>query len=477
MQAARQQLGTLPSPKGAGDREDQAALAAFYGDRARPVWTSTDGLTERAKQAIGEIGKADDWGLKASAFDLPAIAEGNRSTESLADIEIKLGLAVLKYARHARGGRLDPPSVSRRFDQRPRIYDPRSVLMAIASAETADAYLRGLHPKHEQFGRLQQALAAARAGSAGNAGAVQRLIANMERWRWMPDDLGDFHVWDSVPEQMTRVVDKGKVVLSEKIIVGRPNTPTPVFSADMLFVIFHPSWGVPSGIKTQELWPQLRNTGGGWFSSKPLASSVLKAHGLQVSRGGSPVNPDAIDWSNVDIRGYDFVQPPGPKNVLGIVKFRFPNRHDVYMHDTPERNLFGGAVRAFSHGCMRVQNPVRLAEVILAHDKGLSAADVAGYVRRGGEIRLATPIPVHVTYFTMAVADDGTLQEFGDIYGLDSRVASALEGQAVVFRPSAAAGEPPAPKAARTGSRSKSHAPRKASAPPSFNPLSAIFGN
>ena len=477
--AARRRLVAVTPRSAAGDREDHAALVAFYANTGTPVWTTGNGFTARATQAIGEIGLADNWGLKASAFDLPSLGETAPNTEALADSEIKLGLAVLKYARHARGGRLDPPAVSRKFDQKPRVYDPRSVILAIANADDAGSYLRGLHPKHEQFARLQQALVAARSAPADKAAAsdMRRIVANMERWRWMPDDLGNFYVWDSVPEQMTRVVDKGKVTLSEKIIVGRPNTPTPVFSADMLFVIFHPSWGVPSGIKTNELAPQLRNSGGGWFSTNPLASSVLNRHGLRVSRGGQPVNPDSIDWSKVDIRSYDFVQPPGARNVLGIVKFRFPNKHDVYMHDTPERHLFGGAVRAFSHGCMRVQNPVRLAEVILAHDKGLSAADVQGYVKRGGEIKLTTPIPVHITYFTAVVNDDGKVDYFGDIYGLDSRVASALEGQPVHFTPSAGAVTDPPAKTAQKGQRSKSHARRNAAAPPSSNPFAAIFGN
>ena len=102
--------------------------------------------------------------------------------------------------------------------------------------------------------------------------------------------------------------------------------------------------------------------------------------------------------------------------MLGIVKFRFPNKHDVYMHDTPERHLFGGATRAFSHGCMRVQNPVRLAEVLLAHDKGWATDKVQSYVRRGGEIKLTKPIPVHITYFTAVVDDDGKVQHWPDIY-------------------------------------------------------------
>jgi len=224
------------------------------------------------------------------------------------------------------------------------------------------------------------------------------------------------------------------------------------------------------------LWPQLRNTGGGWFSPYPLASTVLAGHGLNVSRGGFPVNPDAVDWSRADIRQFDFVQSPGPTNVLGIVKFRFPNKHDVYMHDTPERHLFGGAVRAFSHGCMRVQNPVRLAEVLLARDKGWSANDVQGYVRRGGEIQLTTPIPVHVTYFTAVVDDAGRLQTFPDVYDLDARVASALEGRPVSLAASVVASDAAPPQLPRATTRAGSRAAKNVKAPPSSNPF-AVFWN
>jgi murein L,D-transpeptidase YcbB/YkuD len=323
---------------------------------------------------------------------------------------------------------------------------------------------------------LQRALKVARSAVAGENSAqnVQRIVANMERWRLMPDDLGGFYVWDSIPEQIGRVVNNDKVVFAEKIVVGRPTTPTPIFSADMLFIIFHPSWGVPTGIKTQELWPQLRDSNGGWFSTRPLASSVLRAHGLQVTRGGVPVDPDAIDWGKVDIRSYDFVQPPGPRNVLGVVKFRFPNKHDVYMHDTPERHLFGNGLRAFSHGCMRVENPVQLAEVLLAHDKGWSTAQVQDYVKRGGEISLTTPIPVHVTYFTVTVDENDNVHYFSDVYGLDSRVASALKGQPVALRTSGTTEEPVV--GTGPGARSKSRL-RRTDKPPSYSPFAATFSN
>jgi murein L,D-transpeptidase YcbB/YkuD len=547
----RERLSATAQRSKGGEREDHDGLVAYYARAGQPIWTGKDGFTARAVTAIGEIRKADDWGLKASAFELPAPA-ASPTTDALAEAEIKLGVAVLKYARHARGGRVDPSSISRMMDQKPVIYDPASVLAAVAASSAVDAYLRDLHPRHPQFERLRQAMLVARDGrheeaapagpripegpaikpgqdhaqialvrqrlavAAGDAKEttydaalvdavkayqgkhsltgsgtinnatraalngtevrpsssaenVQRLIVNMERWRWMPDKLGPIYVWDSVPDQMASVVQDGKVVLSEKIVVGKVTSPTPVFSADMQFIIFHPSWGVPPGMKANELWPQLRQTGGWLFGTS--ASSVLRSHGLQVSHAGRPVDPDSVNWSSVDIRSFDFVQPPGPTNVLGVVKFRFPNKYDVYMHDTPERHLFGGATRAFSHGCMRVQNPVRLAEVLLAADKGWSAEKVQEYVRRGGEIRLDQPIPVHVTYFTAAVDDVGRVTHRGDIYGLDRRVASALEGRTVNL--AVASTEPePAPKR-QVASKSRKKSPQS----DSFNPFAALFGN
>jgi L,D-transpeptidase YcbB len=554
LQVRERLAATAPRSKGS-EREDYDGLVSYYARAGQPIWTSNDGFSPRATAAINEIRKADDWGLKASAFELPTIA-GSPTPEVLVDAEIRLSTAVLKYARHARGGRVDPPSISRLMDQKPVIYDPASVLAAISAANAADAYLRELHPKHPQFERLRQAMLLARDGRHEESAAapsgpripdgpaikpgqdhaqiplirqrldvatgegkettydaalveavkayqgkhglaasgtinnatraalngtearppssaenVQRLVVNMERWRWMPDKLGPLYVWDSVPDQMTSVVQDGKVVLSEKIVVGKTTSPTPIFSADMQFIIFHPSWGVPPGMKANELWPQLRNTGGWLFGTS--ASSVLRAHGLQVSYAGRPVDPDSVNWSSTDIRSFDFTQPPGPTNVLGIVKFRFPNKHDVYMHDTPERHLFGGATRAFSHGCMRVQNPVRLAEVLLAADKGWSAEKVQEYVRRGGEIKLDKPIPVHVTYFTAAVDDAGKVNHRGDIYGLDRRVASALEGRNVNLSVASTDPEPAASPGQKQQAAAKNR--KKQAAQPSL--FDMLFGN
>ena len=147
------------------------------------------------------------------------------------------------------------------------------------------------------------------------------------------------------------------------------------------------------------------------------------------------------------------------------------------MHDTPERHLFGGTTRVFSHGCMRVQNPVRLAEVLLAHDKGWGTDKVQEYVRRGGEIKLTTPIPVHITYFTAVVDDDGKLHYRPDVYGMDGRMATALEGRAVhMVAAPIDTREPTAAKAERTAGK-KAAAQKKTTSSGSFNPFSIFSSN
>jgi murein L,D-transpeptidase YcbB/YkuD len=241
----------------------------------------------------------------------------------------------------------------------------------------------------------------------------------MEQWRWMPADLGDLYVWVNIPEFTLRVVKNGEVIHTERIIAGKTDTQTPVFSDEMQTIVLHPFWGVPESIKVKELWPSLARGGG-----------VLQRHGLRLQRNGRDIDPASVDWTRADIRNYHVYQPPGGGNVLGVVKFVFPNKHQVYMHDTPTKNLFGAAQRTFSHGCMRVRNPTRLAEVLLAEDKGWAPARVGELVRSGpqnNEIALSRKVPVHVTYFTAAVDEAGKPQLFADVYGHEQRVALALE--------------------------------------------------
>jgi len=467
----------LPQRAKRANAGDLAAMTAYYEkERTHLVWLTEDGYSDRAKAAIAELRRADDWGLRADDFYVPDLPGDALSPEATAEAEITLTLALLKYSRHARGGRIPNPSrISKLLDQRPPLRRPDLVLADLEAAKAPDAYLRSQHPKHDQFVKLQRLLVKLRhsGGRTGNAKAgdsgidfgarlnetasiapggraapvsprvaadIDRIIVNMERWRWLPVDLGTLYVWNNVPEFLTRVVKSGKIINSDKIVAGQPEWPTPAFSADMKTIVFHPSWGVPDGIKRKELAPLLRkSTGGGLmglFTGAPSSRDVLDAHNLRVYRDGRQIDPNQVDWSSANIGAYDFRQPPGPRNVLGAIKFMFPNKHDVYMHDTPERGLFARSFRGLSHGCMRVGDPHRLAEVLLGEDKGWSKEKVASLFRGGSQsVELASHIPVHMTYFTAMVDYRGNLRTFGDLYGLDTRVGKALLGRDVRFKP------------------------------------------
>ena len=525
---------------------DRTAVADFYGDRTATIWVTTDGFTPRARHAMAEIAKADDWGLEARAFDLPQLAPGETSLAALADAEVKLSLAALKYARYARGGRFDPAQLSRNFDQKPTLREPKVVMEAVAATETPGNYLRDLHPKHVQFERLRQALLKARGtGSRPEEKAEtivrvpdgptlklgtkhpnvvllrQRLKLAAQPGeedvydRGVQDAVKEFqqqerhsterhadqpyairHEWRGCAETSLRLRgpahcrEHGTVALDARgpgrlLRLGqragvsvarreeRPDDPSDqdhrrqTRNADDAVLRQHALRRVrtrmgSAGFHQGEGDPALPAPDVGWRWSVRLGGGgtdtrVLQRHNLKVSFNGKPVDASQVDWQQVDIRRFTFIQPAGPSNVLGGIKFRFPNKHDIYMHDTPQRDLFEKTVRAYSHGCIRVQNPGRLAEILLEEDKGWSAAHVRGLLAQGGnnEVTLTKQIPVHITYFTVMVGDDGRLQSFGDLYGHDNRVASALAGRQLPLEaPSVTAASPKDFKEAR---RAKSY--------------------
>lgn len=531
VEAARAKLADKSfSSRATGD--DANAARDFYNARTEPMWVKDGEFTRKAKEVISTLKSADDWGLESSDFTIPRVDNG-AAAEGAA--EAQLTLSALKYARFARGGRLDPVSLSNILDMKPPVKPARSVMQELASASDPGAYLRGLNPKHVGFERLRQALLKARGGQVvqdeaptdpallvklpngktlkkgtkdeqvgllrqrlsapadnpadentfddkladavrnfqqenglkangvvtnrvrqalNNVGQpkktrsspsenVDRLIANMERWRWLPTDLGKFYVLNNIPEYTSEIWKDDRIELKQRMIVGQPSWPTPLLSAKMQFVIFKPSWGMPDGIKAKELAPRLRqasgNSGFGFFDQLfgggggYTGADVISAYKLQVYYNGQRVDPNSVNWKTADIRQYSFIQPPGSDNPLGLVKFRFPNRHDVYMHDTPERGLFGQNARALSHGCMRVQDPRRTAEVILAQDKGYSPEKVGELWDSGASVTLSKEVPVYLVYFTARGGDDGQIDAYSDVYGIDSRVMSALRGRPVRF--------------------------------------------
>ena len=188
-------------------------------------------------------------------------------------------------------------------------------------------------------------------------------------------------------------------------------------------MIFHPFWGIPESIKRNDVLPSLARG----------SSRVVERYNLRIQRGGRDIDPASIDWASADIRQYHVYQPPGPTSVLGVMKFRFPNKHDVYMHDTPTKNLFNAEVRMFSHGCVRVREPQRLAELVLAEDQDWTASRVAAAINGGpqnNQISLSRKVPVHITYFTAMIDRSGELKLFPDIYGHEARISLGMEGKA-----------------------------------------------
>jgi len=279
-----------PNLRSKNDPADLAALEAFYGNSsAAPLWITDMGLSAKGQSALFEIENADDWGLDAAAFELPPAFDLPGGPNEEAATEIRLDLAILKYARFARGGRLKPRELSAVFDQAPPLQDPKKVLVEITVASSPNGYLQSLHPKHEQFVRLREALLRMRGGedsdgvkAQGNQADIrQRIIMNMERWRWMPAELGPLYVWSNTPEFMLYVVKDGKAIFADKTQVGTATDPTPVFSAEMSTIVFNPEWTAPPSVLVKSLLPRLRK--GNY--------SILDKYAFSSKLSGQPSEP------------------------------------------------------------------------------------------------------------------------------------------------------------------------------------------
>jgi len=432
-EALKSRLAGLGQGSSEEERAEYAALSAFYAAREHaPLWvTPTGEQTVRAAAVLAELARANEWGLDARDFALsPEPSDATKAAPGPRDAaasELALSLAVLKYGRYARGGRIIFPAeqLSSYLDRRPQLLQPGAILEGIAANEHPDAYLRRLNPQHPQFERLRQKyLALVGLSSGGGAlGAAKRLLANMEEWRWMPGDMGALHVWNNIPEFLQRVVRNGEVLSTERIVVGEIGKQTPIFSRPMRKITFKPTWKVPDSIKVRELWPSLLKGG-----------RLMREWDLEVrTKDGQLIDWHKLDWAKADIREYDVIQPNGPKSVMGKVKFSFPNQHTVFMHDTLPRDkyMFNTTQRTFSHGCIRVHNPTRLAEIVLS-EQGWDMVRVAAAFNGGplnNEVELEHRVPVHNTYFTALVDDNGKLQTFPDVYGHERRITLALEGK------------------------------------------------
>lgn len=266
----------------------------------------------------------------------------------------------------------------------------------------------------QQTGQIDKATVDA-LNSSSDERNVEKLVLNMERLRWLPRDLGSHYVFVNQAAFELRVMENAKISWNTKIIVGKPETQTYVFTDLMEKVVVNPYWGVPKSILIHEMLPHLTED-----------PSYLDAKGFEVvDAQGQVVSSSAVDWwAYGDQIPYDVRQPPGDDNALGNIKFLFPNSHDIYMHDTPAKKLFKENVRAFSHGCIRVENPRKFAEYVLRLDRQQIDEMIAS--GRNQEINLHNPIPVHLAYFTAWPDTAGKLAFYSDIYKRDTRLEKAL---------------------------------------------------
>jgi murein L,D-transpeptidase YcbB/YkuD len=515
------------------NKNEREAVETFYQSRnLAPLWLDKGIENARAAAVIARLRNSDADGLDPADYRTPAFA--GPAPDALAEAELTLTQAVLTYARHVQAGRFPYRLVRDSNIGLPQAApDPARVLASVAEAADAGKALDEFSPQNEPYQKLKAALAQLRGRTAGardeiTAGPVLALnrkhpvedarvpslrerfrlpgdasdlhydarladavkqfqranalpatgsldartvrelnhpahdrridtvIANMERWRWYPRDLGTAHVEVNEPDFTLKVLNEGRQVWGSRIVIGKPSLPTPLLSEKMNSITINPTWHVPPSIVHNEYLPaQAKDPG------------VLSRMGLRVSYKDGEVQ---------------ITMPPGGENPLGHIRFNFFNRFMVYQHDTPDQYMFGHDVRAESHGCMRVQDAPKYAEVlsrIARPDEQWTAEkfrSVYGSVEQ--EIPLeSVPIWIHLTYQTAFVDDAGRLQIRGDLYNLDNRTLAAIKSEHGIVEPpserkreSEVALETP-PKPARAHARS---AARHRLAPSSYQ--STVYG-
>jgi L,D-transpeptidase YcbB len=463
-----------------GNKKDRTIVDAFYSGRDyAPLWITDGTLNERGKAVIAYLGHVDQDGLDPADYPVPNFSALSEPGD-LAEAELKLDMTIITYAHHASVGRVHWSRVSGDIYYTLTAPEPADVLAAMVEAKDMAKALDAYEPRTAGYLALKAKLAEIRAGkmegkktpiangAAPKVGAsddrvpllrerlkvsgdgttfdkpladavkkyqqdhqlkvtgtltqqtidalnghqpdkpVDIILANMERWRWMPHDLGNTYVIVNLADFTLRVMHDGKPYWTTRIVDGKPEMPTPIMQAEMKYITINPTWNVPPSIVNHEYLPALQQD-----------PTVLERMGLKVGK-----NPDGT---------VHIWQPPGDHNALGRIRFNFPNKFLVYQHDTPDKYLFANDKRAYSHGCMRVQDPQKYAEVLLSlvrPNDGYTLERIKKMIDAGGEqdIQLPTYIPVNLTYQTAFVDDDGKLQFRDDVYGRDRQLLAILKG-------------------------------------------------
>lgn len=439
----------------ADDHGALPALRAVYGSRDALLWVADGHPTPSALSLLQTLQRADAYGLVPQDYDaeglsaLAATALGNggavatggpplapTSSESgdlqrWAPFDLNLSAAALKLLCDLHYGRIDPRAAG--FDLGTRRADDLNLareLVMLASSRDIGSQLAAVEPQFLHYRLLERALPHYRLLAASESAAsvdVRKIELTLERWRWLPD-FRTPPVIVNIPEfrlfAFRTTADKAADILQMDVIVGRtfPHTRTPVFVADMTSVIFRPYWDVPRSITVREQLPKIRANPG-----------YLAAQHLEIVRGATdsatvlPPSPAAIQA--LASGAARLRQRPGPDNALGLIKFDLPNRYNVYLHSTPAQQLFLRQRRAFSHGCIRVSNPVALAALVLrdtAGDWTPARIEAAMNGTQTFRVRLARPVRVIILYGTVLAKENGEVLFFHDLYGQDRRLERLL---------------------------------------------------
>jgi len=247
---------------------------------------------------------------------------------------------------------------------------------------------------------------------------AEQILVNLERWRWYPRDLGSHYILINIANFQLQVVKGNNTISTHKIVVGRESRKTPIFSNQIEFLDFNPSWYIPPTIKNNDVIPGARKN-----------PSYLAKKNIDVyNNTGQKLNPFQIDWSSSAVRSYQYKQDPGSTNPLGEVKISFPNSYIVYLHDTSSKSLFEGNFRAHSSGCIRVQNAVDLAKYLVSDQKGLTSEEIDKIIDKGTtkRIYMDQKVYVHIFYWT-AWRENGKTRFTDDIYNYDDVTYKALK--------------------------------------------------
>ncbi|MEO8677655.1 MAG: L,D-transpeptidase family protein [Vicinamibacterales bacterium] len=463
-----------------------ADVAAFYEKRAAtPAWIDEpkENSTARATKAVELLHTAPAHGLEgdygdARIAELPALIKklDKKSPErlqQLAELDVRITTALLAFGRDVALGHSRPEAIDPRWKSQRATPDFAGTLNTAVNGDLDD-WLDSIRPQHPEYIALQKALADVE-GQEKKGGWVQvsnqatlrqRLAAsgelkgddlaagvrsfqelhaikatgsldaatraamnvpieerlsqirvNLERWRWAPDDFGTDYFLVNIPFFHLIAFENRKPVMDIRVVVGKAGHETPIFSDEMESVVFSPYWNIPDAIAEGETAPAVGR------DPNYLAKNnieVLRVSNKQVEL----VDPSHVNWDDPkELRGLAFRQRPGSNNALGQVKFLFPNAFDVYLHDTPADALFSRQSRAFSHGCVRVEEPEKLAHYVLRDDKDWNVEQMNAAMRSGEEkyVTLKSKIPVHIVYFTAWVDEGGGVHFQPDIYGYDKK--------------------------------------------------------